>query len=423
MTTRERIGGDATQRIGEGASPRSRHCMVLHSYYPRVAPRTQRQAERLVEAGYAVDVICLRDRGEPARERYGGVEIHRLPVRLDNDSLPRQLSAYLRFFALASARLTRLHLAEPYGTVHVHNLPDFLVFSALVPKLQEVPVILDLHDLMPEFYRGRFGSKGGRALTRLIELQERLSCRFADHVITVSEHWKRALIGRGVPASKCTVVMNVADERVFAPRTSTADPSEFRLIYHGTVAYRYGLDLALRAVAMVRRDIPEIRLTIIGVGDQWPEIIRLSRELDLEDVVDLRPDAVRREELPGIIASADVGIVPSRNDEFTDSLVPTKLMELAVMGMPCIAASTTAIRDYFGGAMVELFEPGNAHDLARCIRQLHRNRPRPEELAASAASFTRQRSWGREGAGFVDLVDGLARRPAPTGGGYQAIPR
>ncbi len=74
----------------------------------------------------------------------------------------------------------------------MHNLPDFLVFSALPTKLRGVPVILDLHDLMPEFFAGRFGS--GRAaawIGRLVRLQERVSCRFADHVITVSEHWRR----------------------------------------------------------------------------------------------------------------------------------------------------------------------------------------------------------------------------------------
>src|SRR5438552_2458344 len=132
-----------------------RHLMVLHSYYPRTAPRTQRQAERLVEAGYEVDVVCLRDVGEPARERYRGVDVHRLSARLDNRNVARQLLSYLRFFRLAAVRLTRLHRRRRYATIHVHNLPDFLVFSALIPKLRGVPVVLDLHDLMPEFYRGR----------------------------------------------------------------------------------------------------------------------------------------------------------------------------------------------------------------------------------------------------------------------------
>src|SRR5262249_19035703 len=153
---------------------------------------------------------------------------------------------------------------------------------------------------------------------------------------------------------------------------------------------------------------PEIRLTILGIGDHWPELVRLTRELGLEGVVDLRPDPVRREELPGIIASAHLGIVPSRNDEFTDSLVPTKLMELAAMHVPCIAARTTAIADYFGDANVQLFEPGDVDDLTRCIRELHASPERREALGARASNFTSRHSWEREGSAFVELIDALA---------------
>ena len=103
-------------------------------------------------------MICLRDDGQPARERHRGVEIHRLPVRLDKRSLGLQLLSYLRFLTRATVRLGVLHTRDPYRTVQVHNLPDFLVLCALVPKLRGAPVILDLHDLMPEFYAGRFGA-------------------------------------------------------------------------------------------------------------------------------------------------------------------------------------------------------------------------------------------------------------------------
>jgi hypothetical protein len=73
----------------------------------------------------------------------------------------------------------------------VHNLPDFLVFCTFLVKLRGVPVILDLHDLMPEFYVGRFGVSKGGWLSALVRWQERQSCKFANHVITVSEHWRR----------------------------------------------------------------------------------------------------------------------------------------------------------------------------------------------------------------------------------------
>lgn len=391
--------------------------MVVHAYYPLAETRVQREAETLVRAGFHVDVICLRDQGERPRDRWGGVEIHRLRARVDKRGLAAQFLSYLRFFVLATGRLTRLHLRRPYRTVQVHNLPDFLVFCALVPKLQGVPVIVDLHDLMPEFFAGRFG-QDRPAVARVVRWQERLACRFADHVITVSAHWRQALVARGVPAARCSVVMNLADERIFHPparsgrsRGRSADAA-FRLLYHGTVTHRYGLDLAVRAVARLRDEIPGIRLTILGQGDQVPELVGLVRELRLGAHVDLQDRLLPAEQLPEVIARADVGIVPYRDDVFTDGLVPTKLLEYAAMALPCIAARTTAIRTTFGDSTVAYFTPGDVEALARTVRELWLEPAARERLAAGSRRFNGRHNWAQEGGDYATLVAGLAGRAA-----------
>jgi glycosyltransferase involved in cell wall biosynthesis len=406
-------GGD--ERSTPAAESRPRHCMVVHAYYPIAETRVQREAEVLLEAGYAVDVICLRDQDEPSRERYRGVEIHRLPVRLSKNSLAGQLLSYLHFLLLATVRLTKLHRRHRCTTVQVHNLPDFLVFCAIVPKLQRVPIVLDLHDLMPEFFAGRFGPDRRRWLARLVRWQERLACRFADHVITVSDHWRRTLIQRGgVPEDKCSVVMNVADERIFVARPKPMSGSpRWHLIYHGTVTDRYGLDLALRAVGLLKEEIPEIQLTILGRGDHVPSLVELSRELNLEGHVELRDEFIVADELPEILAGADLGVVPYRDDIFTDGLLPTKLMEYAVMGIPCVAARTTAIEAYFKDTMVEFFTPGDADDLARCIRELRQDPERLARLAQNGERFTRRYNWKEIGAAYAALIDQLAKRDSP----------
>jgi glycosyltransferase involved in cell wall biosynthesis len=406
---------------------RPRHCMVVHAYYPLAETRVQREAETLVRAGFNVDVICLRDEGEHPRDRWGGVEVHRLRARVDKRGLAAQLLSYLRFFVLATCRLTRLHLQRPYQTVQVHNLPDFLVFCAVVPKLQGVPVILDLHDLMPEFFAGRFG-QDRPVVARVIDWQERLACRFADQVITVSEHWRQALVDRGVPAARCSVVMNLADGRIFHPlvrpgrRRRRSPKAAFHLLYHGTVTHRYGLDVAVHAVARLRDDIPGIRLTILGQGDQMSELVDLVRELRLDTHVDLRDQLVPAEVLPEVIAAADLGIVPYRDDVFTDGLVPTKLMEYAAMALPTVAARTTAIEATFGSSAAAYFTPGDDEALARTIRELWQNPAARGRLAAGSRRFTEHHNWAREGGDYIALIAGLAGRAAstprrgPTGG-------
>jgi glycosyltransferase involved in cell wall biosynthesis len=399
---------------------RPRHCMVVHAYYPLAETRVQREAETLVRAGYHVDVICLRDAGERPRDHWGGVDIHRLRARVDKRGLAAQLRSYVRFFVLATCRLSRLHLRRPYQTVQVHNLPDFLVFCALVPKLRGVPVILDLHDLMPEFFAGRFG-RSRPAVARVVRWQERLACRFADHVITVSEHWRQALVARGVPAARCSVVMNLADERIFhvparpaAPTDRSADRT-FRLLYHGTVTQRYGLDLAVRGVARLRHEIPGIRLTILGQGDQMTELADLVRDLGLGPHVDLQDRLLPAEELPAVIAEADVGIVPYRDDVFTDGLVPTKLLEYAAMALPCVAARTTAIEATFGDTVAAYFAPGDAEALARRVRELWQDPGVRERLAAGGRTFNRQHNWEQDGRAYAALVADLSRGAAVRG--------
>jgi glycosyltransferase involved in cell wall biosynthesis len=404
-----------------------RHCMVVHAYYPLGETRVEREARILVKHGYAVDVICLRAEGESPLESADGITIHRLPVgRHKGKGALVQLAEYLAFLVLSMFRLTRLHSQSAYRVVQIHNLPDFLVFAALFAKIMGARVILDIHDLMPEFYASRFNVGLDSWPVRLVCWQERLSCRFADHVITVSEHWRQTLIGRGVPPAKCSVVMNVADESIFHPpaieQPLLHDPSGLRLIYHGNLTERYGLDLAIRAVGIVREAIPNIHLMILGDGDHVGELQRLIDELDLRRHVELINEIRPAEELPEIINMADLGIVPYRNDPFTDGLLPTKLMEYAALNLPAVASRTTAIESTFG-SMVILFEPGDVDGLAGCLLTLHRCPERLAELRAGSAQFNERYNWPRIGAAYVAVVGqlGVGRRgtDSPVSANYQ----
>jgi glycosyltransferase involved in cell wall biosynthesis len=393
-----------------------RYCMIVYAIYPLAETRVQREAEVLLRNGYAVDVICLRLPGDLPIDNYKGVRIfrekYRFPwLRSKKAGLRGRFFDYIRFFFSAGFRVTKLHLKNRYDIIHVHNLPDFLVFCALIPKIMGVPIILDLHDLMPEFFAGRFKTKMP-FLARLIKWQERQSCRFADQVITVSEHWRQALIQRGVPELKCSVVMNVADDTIFTPceRGKTLPPrsDQFRLIYHGSIHERYGLNLAVEAVDQIKEEIPNIHLTLIGHGEYLPHIVRMVEERKLSHYVTIESLHLV-EELPDIIRACDLGVVPYQNDVFTDGLLPTKLMEYAAVGLPAVAARTTAIQAYFSDTNTEFFEPGSALDLAKQIRYLHDNPERLTELSRGSQKFNQRYNWTKVGAEYVTLVEQVRR--------------
>ncbi len=388
-----------------------RHCMVVHAYYPIGEPRVQREAEALIDDGYEVDVICLRQPGEPNRDSVYGVNVYRMPVhRHKGRGTLIQLLEYLSFFFLACWRLATLHFRRRYNTVQLHNPPDFLVFAAVIPRLVGSKIILDLHDLTPEFYASRFKSDMNNRSVWMVRLQERLSCRFAHRVITVTEPWRQTLIQRGISPEKCSVVMNVADSKLFQ-RDSTGVRStrsdRFHLFYHGTLAQRYGIDMTLQAVARLRRDCPDIYLTIHGRGEFLAHLQQLLRDLELEERVHFSTDYMPMEELPALIASADLGIIPYRRDVFTDGILPTKLMEYTALGVPAIAARTPAIEAYFDEKMVQFFTPGDLDDLVRCIRELYNDRGRLATLAENAERFNQSYNWQVQSAQYVRLVNQL----------------
>jgi len=397
-----------------------RHCMVVHSHYPIGEPRVERQAKALIQRGYQVDVICLRSDQEKSFERVDGVDIFRLPVQRHRGRGPAiQMLEYMVFFVLAFFRLSLLYLQRRYESVQIHNLPDFLVFAALVPKIGGARIILDLHDLMPEFFASSFKTGMKNAAVRLLLVQEKLSCWFANHVITVTELWRKSLIGRGVAAEKVSVVMNVADDAIFQrlviPVTGNEEKQNdsFNLIYHGTLAHRYGIDLLIEALAKVHPQIPNIHLVIHGRGEFIEELRRQAQALNIESLITFSTQYLPMTDIPRMIQQADLGIVPYRRDIFTDGILPTKLMEYVALGVPVLAADTPIIRQYFSETMVQYFQPGDANDLARNIQWLYQHRDRLAALAQNADQFNLQYSWNNIADNYAETLNRLSGQYNP----------
>ncbi len=390
-----------------------RHCMVVFAFYPLAETRVQRQAEALIEHGYEVDVICLRGPSEATFEEVRGVNVYRLPVRrvLWFSGTVGRFLAYLLFLILAALKLIPLHLKRRYGVIQTHNLPDFLVFCALFPKLMGAKTILDIHDVMPEFFAEEANRPTDSWPVKIVTWQEQISCRFADHVITVTELWRRSLIERGVPAEKSSVVMNLADHRLFHSdirhQNNTHTNGSFSLIYHGTQASRHGLDTVLYALDKVRAEVPNLCVVLHGRGDFHEELVKIVDKLDLDNQVKFSTKFMPVDDLPGFIAQHDAGVVPYKNDVFTGGILPTKLLEYTALGMPSIAARTPAVIDYFEETMVQYFEPGDVDELAKKLVELYHDKNLQQSLIEEGKRFNTCYNWPNETAKYVKLIDRL----------------
>jgi glycosyltransferase involved in cell wall biosynthesis len=386
--------------------------MIVHAHYPLGEPRVEREAQALINGGYEVDVLCLRNDRELVFEVVDGVNIHRLPVKRDKSrGRAAQLLEYLAFFMQVFLRLLTLYPRRKYKTLQVHNLPDFLVFSTLIPKLAGARVILDLHDLMPEFFAGTSNKSMDSLPVRVLKFQEWISCRFANHVITVTDLWRNTLIERGIPAHKISVVMNVANSHIFnseaAKHISTAD-HRFKLIYHGTLARHYGIDLILQAVSQLKETIPQLHLTIHGRGEYLQNLLDLAKELHLNGHVTFSTSLLPMADLPAFIGQADLGVVPYRRDVFTDGILPTKLMEYTALHVPVIAARTPAIETYFDEDMVHYFPAEDVNALCDAIIYLNNHRERLQQLSTESNRFNEKYAWENIAWEYLGLVHRLS---------------
>lgn len=380
-------------------------CMVAYTQYATDA-RVRREAETLAAGGFRV--ICLTNRNGAVPERYAlaGVDVRELNVpKYRGKSQAAYLRSYLRFLARASAACLDLRLRRRLDAVHVHNLPDFLVFAGLLPRFGGAKVVLDVHDSVPETFATKFSAAGWRY--RLLCLEERVSALAAHRVICVNHPQRDTLVARGIPGGKTFVSMNVPDERIFrrdgnGPAAAPV-PGTFNLVYHGTMADRLGVDLVIRAVHRLRERIPCLHLHLWGHGDDLPAYQGLVRELQLEDRVHFKPGGVPLEQLPPLLRAMHVGVVGNRRSIATDLMLPVKLMEYVALGVPAVVPRLRTIQHYFTDDMVSYYQPEDVESMAESISRLYRRPELRDAQRRSAEAFLREFGWDRQGPELVSF--------------------
>lgn len=384
-------------------------CFDLYPFHPRV----RCLAEAAVGAGYIVDVICLRHPESRSYEVYNGVNVYRVPLkRIWDSSLLMTLMSWCFFLVLAGAAVTWLHLKHAYKVIHIHNMPDFLVFSALFPKLLRAKVILDVQDASPELMEERARGRLRGIVKLLASWQERISTAFADHVVTIGWTVEELLLQRGVSPEKLTNIVNSANPEFFPPSRRSLPPSEseggpFILMYHGTVEERQGIDTAVRALALARRVVPHLRLDIKGVGRQLPVIRRLAEELGVSEHV-IFSEACPIGEVVDFVVHGDVGIIPYRAGGYMELVLPVKAFEFAWMHRPMIASDTAGMRSLFRSESVTLCDATKPECFANAIVDLYQHAEKRASLVANAAEDYQPYRWEIQAKRYEQLLASLS---------------
>jgi glycosyltransferase involved in cell wall biosynthesis len=391
---------------------RKRHAqriaVVAHKDYPG-GVRERREIDALVAAGYEVDLICLHQRGQPFKESRERLRIYRMPLGHKRTGKLRFILEYLLFFVLAFTLLSLLHFRRRFRLIQIHNIPDFLVFSALVPKICGSRILLDIRDPMPETYQFKFGLSEDSRWIDWMKRIERVSVRFSDYVLTVHEPLRQIHIKRGCPSDRISAIMNLPDEQVFQLETSVkwprSTPPEFVLVYTGTLGERHGVQTVLQALPCLIDDIPGLRLRVIGDGEYLEELKNLTASLKLNSHVSFVP-SLPLDEIPGELLKADVGVCLQQG-LFGDIAFPTKVAEYMVMGVPAIVSETKITRQFFTKAMVVFVPPGDPKACAEAVYRLYADSQYARYLLVNGERFFKEHSWADEKQKYLEIVERL----------------
>jgi glycosyltransferase involved in cell wall biosynthesis len=369
--------------------------------------RVRREAETLAATGeFDVTILSLQDNNIAKTYEIENVKIVELSVKkYRGQNKFNHMKSYLKFLFLAFFKCSNLLFKGQLDIVHSHNMPNFLVLAGVLPRLFGKKMILDIHDSTPETYFARYGKTANKLLFKILCWEEALCCKFVSKVICVNHVQYEVLVKRGIPSSKIAVSMNVPDPKWFGMNGILKDNKhnkKIKLIYHGTIAKRLGVDLAIRAFAKIRQNTSEMEFHILGNGEGMDECMELSRLLDLDNRVRFSRKMLPLESLLDILRDMDMGIVANRENAATELMLPVKLLEYVALDIPVVVPRLRAIEYYFTDEMVSYFEPDNVDSLAHAILNLSNDESRRKIQAKKAKSFLDQYGWGRR---RIDLIN------------------
>lgn len=381
--------------------------IVRCAYFPQ-DPRVYKEVNALREVGFAVIVYCLRMDGESLREELtgdlAGVRIVRMNRGQIRGSMASRMSMYLSFFVWAAFQLWETRRRERLDIVQVNTLPDFLVFCALPVRVLGTRVVLDLHELLPELFGSEYTGRLRPLLMAALKFVEKACIAFADRVICPGPSYLEVYASRRAPIDKFTQIYNVPDESIFRKREVQREPG--LIVAHGSVIERYGFDLIAEAMVLVVRDHPEAVLEIIGDGEHMGVVRGIVERNGLNGHVRFT-GRVPLETMSERLQRADLGVVATVRNPFTDRILPNKVYELVALSVPVVASETRGLLTQFGTDGIAYFESGNVEDLASTILALLQSPERGQERVASALAVYDGIRWTRNSRDYQQIFLGL----------------
>jgi glycosyltransferase involved in cell wall biosynthesis len=352
-------------------------CHLFYEEFPR-DPRVRRYVNALNNSGIQCVIICSKKKRDKLFEYWNGNAVYRIPVAKLRQNFVITFLEYLIFTFLSSVLISYLGIKYRFKIVHVHTLPDSLVFAAVFNKLFGAKLILDLHEVFPELFIARKPELEDSFRVKILKFSERISIIFADVLITIHDNAKEIFIKRnkGIE-NKIHVIMNGVDPSEF--KESVYEPSgKFVIIYNGTINKILNLTMVVEAVSSLKnkmdsKDFERIIFRLYGDGPSVDEILKLAETLGVKDKVEymgfIPPPQMRKE-----VLKSNVLILPPLKNIYSDLFYTIKLVEMIYLKIPVIATRLNTYKRYYSEESLFYFDSGNLDQLIEKIEEVYYNK-------------------------------------------------
>jgi glycosyltransferase involved in cell wall biosynthesis len=305
------------------------------------------------------------------RENLEGVTVHRTWIypAANRGKLLRSVN-YLSFM-LSAAATGSLRIPRP--DVVVATSPQLLCAAAgmLLACRFRVPLVMEVRDLWPESLVAVGASRTSSPLVQLLEAVAHALYRSAEHIVTVTEAQRAAIVASGIGAQRVTVIPNGVDDSFMAQvdrESSARAAGEFVVTYIGTLGMAHHLETLLEAAHAMRKD-PAVRFQLVGEGARRAALEEKARALDLRNVTFIgeRP----RDEVARWICSSDACLVLLRQTPVFHTVVPSKMLEIMAAGCPMVlgvAGEASTLLERAGAGIA--IEPENSGQLVAALHRL-----------------------------------------------------
>jgi glycosyltransferase involved in cell wall biosynthesis len=318
--------------------------------------RVWSEATALTKVGYEVSVICPKDK--VASKPFEVID----DIRIYRHWLPRDAKGAVGYVVEYGAALfwefslsIRILLTRGFDVIQACNPPDSIFLLGLLYKtIFRKRFVFDHHDISPELYEAKFHRRD--LFWRLQLLLERWTFRTADVSIATNESFRSIAIERGAMRPDRVFVVrtgpNLIRVRSLPPDNKWRAGRKFMVAYVGVIGNQDGLDLLIDAVVHIHRNRnrDDIQFVVIGDGPELNNIVRLSKDAGLEDIITFVGRVDDDLKLFTILSTADVCVNPDRPNTMNHKSTTIKIMEYMALGKPIVQFDLTEGRNSAQGS-------------------------------------------------------------------------